>query len=216
MPVIETINHALSEPFELVDIQIARSADGRTTGTEFRARALTYDRKYRVSDNGMDWYTEVWKPSAFKKSIAQDVDRGRKVPLHWNHDAGQIPLGHITEWDNNINELTFTARFAGLGDPTVARVAELVENGVIRGVSIGARVYENERAAKGSVERVRTSARIDEISLVMSPGLEDALVGVSAGDGEEGARSDHDRVGHPRLDHWTEQLARFQQETVDG
>lgn len=206
MPVLERVNHLISDPINVLDIDIVRGADGRATTTVFRARALTYNKPYRVTDDGYDFYTEEWRPSVFRKSIAQDIARARRVPLYYNHvtqrvDRTALPLGAITEFHDNDEALEFTARFVGLDTPDVSRVAGLLDQRVIRGVSVGARVYSNRNADQAV--RVRTAARLDEISLVMTPAFDDAQVLDDATPVESRSAA----VPTPVLDAWADRLA---------
>lgn len=206
MPVLERVNHLISDPIDLVDIDIVRGTNGRPTTTVFRARAVTYDKPYRVSDDGIDFYTEEWRPTSFRKSIAQDAERGRRLPLFYNHvtqrvDRNALAIGAVTEFHDNDEALEFTARFVGMEHPDVSRVASLLDQHVIRGVSIGARVYSNRNADQRV--RVRTAARLDEISLVMTPAFDDAQVLDDATPVE--ARSAP--VPTPNLDRWADRLA---------
>lgn len=206
MPVVERINHLMPEPFDVLDIEVVRGADGRPASAVFRARALSFDRPYRVSDDGVDWYTEEWRPSVFRKSLAQDAERGRRLPLYYNHvttrvDPHAIALGGVTEFHEYDDRLEFTARFVGLEHPDVSRIAALLDQRVLRGVSIGARVYSNRNA--DTRVRIRTAARLDEISLVMAPAFDDAHV-------LDDAQLVEDRnapVATPALDRWAERLA---------
>ena len=206
MPVLERINHLLPEPFDVLDIDITRGVDGKPAAAVFRARAVTYDHPYRVSDDGVDFYTEEWRSSAFKKSIAQDVDRGRRLPLYYNHittrvDPHAIALGGITKFHEFDDRLEFTARFVGLEHPDVSRIAALLDQRVLRGVSIGARVYSNRNEDRAV--RVRTAARLDEISLVMNAAFDDATVL----DDSPAPVAGRSALPTPALDRWAERLA---------
>lgn len=207
MPVLERINHLLPEPVEVLDMDITRGADGRAASAVFRARALTYNHPYRVTDDGIDFYTEEWRPTVFRKSIQQDVDRGRRLPLYYNHvtsrvDPRAIALGGVTKFHDLDDHLEFTARFVGLEHPDVSRVAGLLEQRVLRGVSIGARVYSNRNEDKSV--RVRTAARLDEISLVMSPAFEDATILDDLSEPAAGRTAPP--VSTPVLDRWADRL----------
>ena len=206
MPVVERINHLMPEPFDVLDLDVVRGTDGRPSAAKFRARALSFDHPYRVTDDGVDWYTEEWRPSVFRKSLAQDAERGRRLPLYYNHvttriDPRAIALGGVTELHEFDDRLEFTARFVGLEHPDVSRIAALLDQRVLRGVSIGARIYSNRNA--DARVRIRTAARLDEISLVMSPAFDDAHVL----DPDEVEIAASAVVATPALDRWAERLA---------
>ena len=208
MPVLERVNHLMSDPIDVVDIDIMRSAvDNRPVTAMFRARALTYDKPYRVTDDGVEFYTEEWRPSVFRKSLAQDIERGRRLPLFYNHvtqrvDRNALAIGAVTEFHDNDDALEFTARFVGLDTPDVSRIAALLDQRVIRGVSIGARVYSNRNADQRV--RVRTAARLDEISLVMTPAFDDATVLDDFAPPPAGRSAP---PSTPALDRWADRLA---------
>jgi HK97 family phage prohead protease len=153
-------------PLEVLDVTRAGAeGDGRT----LVARALTYNRPEPVSDDGgKTVYVEEWRPGVFAKSLRL---RGARLPLLTNHDRRVLPVGGVHTWEDSPSALGFTARLA---DTTGGRdVLELVDMGVLRGVSVGAEPITSLRTPTGVA---RIEAKLLEISLTAFPQLAGAEV----------------------------------------
>jgi HK97 family phage prohead protease len=149
---IEVINRSL----EVSDIDIQRTAEGRT----IIARALTYGVPYEVSDDGgRSFYNEVWRAGVFDKSIAQAGAKGR-IPLMVIHDRRKLPIGATIGIDADRSAFIFRAKVSNTRDGDEA--LELIHDGVLTGVSVGARILNARRTTNG-VERIE--AALQEISL---------------------------------------------------
>jgi HK97 family phage prohead protease len=155
---------------ELLDIRRTADGDGRTVV----ARVVKYDQPYPVADAqlatwnpGGDHYTEVWKPGAFAKTLAE---RSRKVKLVMGHDRSQ-PVGRLARWTDTDTELVIEAEVTRAAAGVDAMLA--IEDGVLDGVSLGARPILS-RPTDGGVERVE--AMLIEVSLTAFPAFDDAAV----------------------------------------
>jgi HK97 family phage prohead protease len=138
----------------LDDLSIQRSTEGRT----IVARALTYGVPYEVSDDGgRSWYHEVWRTGVFDKSIVQ---RSGKIPMMMLHDRRRPPIGVMLGVEVDAKAFVFRSKVSNTRDGDEA--LELVNDGVLTGVSVGARPLNNRRL-QGGVERVE--AALIELSL---------------------------------------------------
>jgi len=139
----------------LTDVKVTNDTDrGRT----IVARALTYGEPYDVTDDGgASFYTEVWRAGVFDRSIQH---RSGKIPLMGVHNRGRWPVGVVRTVENVGGAMIFTARVSNTQEGNDA--LELLADGALTGVSVGARILRN-RAISGGFERVE--ARLEEISL---------------------------------------------------
>lgn len=168
---------------ELDDLTVERSGDGRT----ILARALTYGVPYEVTDDGgRTFYHEVWRSGVFRRSI--DHRQGR-FPVLTMHDRRRLPVGATLGIEPNDSAFIFRAKISNTRDGDEA--LELVRDGVLTGISVGARPLNNRKIERG-VERVE--AALVEISLCTTgiSQMADAMVlAVRAhvdgdGDGDDG------------------------------
>lgn len=140
---------------ELDDLVVERSSTGRTV----TARALTYGVPYRVSDDGgRSMYNEVWRSGVFDKSLVQ---RGGRIPLMVTHDRRSLPIGATLGAEPNTGAFIFRAKISNTRDGDDA--LELINDGALTGVSVGARILNNRSVDRSTVERVE--AALHEISL---------------------------------------------------
>ncbi|OZI23611.1 peptidase U35 [Bordetella genomosp. 9] len=138
-----------------------------------------------VSDDGLfsgygsvfgvvDSYNEVVAPGAFAESLAEIKDRGRPVPVLWQHRSGE-PIGVYDGLSEDGHGLKVDGR---LLTGQVARATEahaLMKANAVSGLSIGYYVREDSYDEK---TRVRTLKRLDlvEVSLVTFPANDAARV----------------------------------------
>lgn len=182
--------------YELI---IERSTDEFETvgdGYTVVGRAVPFDRRVRVSDDGEHFYDEEFDPGAFDRDVAKG---GRWVRLMHGHrgDVGSRYLGR---------SLGIFARPDGLycqfrlerEHPEV----EAARAGELRKWSIGAKVYRT-LALPGGVQR-RMSCSLEHVAATASPQYEDSGVLM--------VREQHviERLEAPRLEHWKALLERSQ------
>ncbi|WP_244484129.1 MULTISPECIES: HK97 family phage prohead protease [unclassified Rhizobium] len=122
----------------------------------------------------VDSYKEVVAPSAFAESLAELKEKGRPVPVLWQHRSGS-PIGI---WESLIEDDRglFGEGKLLIGDVSQAKEAHaLMKAGAVSGLSIGYWVRESSYDEKTGI---RTLSRLDlvEISLVTFPANEDARV----------------------------------------
>jgi len=155
----------ITRGLEIDELCVERSGDGRT----IEARALTYGVPYTVSDDGgRSYYTEKWSPNVFTKSIAQ---RGGRIPLLVSHDRRRLPIGATIGAVESDSSFVFRAKVSRTRDGDEA--LELVQDGALTGVSVGARIVQ-QRAIEGGFEQL--VARMEEISLSPFAQMADAHV----------------------------------------
>ena len=153
--------------FEVLDI--TRSATGRT----LIGRALWYNRPEVVTDDGgRTHYVEEWMPQVFARTIAE---RGNRIPLLGYHDNRRMPFGAVQQWPDADDALLFEAKVSR----TVAgdELLELIADGAMTGVSVGARPINNRNvmyAGQRGVQRVE--AKLLELSLCALGQLDGAEV----------------------------------------
>lgn len=150
------MNEMIHRSLELDSIDIQRDDnEGRT----LIGRALTYGVPYDVSDDGgRTRYQEIWRAGVFAKSIAQ---RAGRIPLMLLHDRRRLPIGATIGVDPSSEAFIFQAKISRTRDADEA--LELVRDGALTGISVGARPLNNRRLTSG-VERVE--AVLQELSLV--------------------------------------------------
>lgn len=139
---------------EINDLDVVRSSEGRT----IVARALTYNVPYEVSDDGgLSYYHETWRRGVFDKSITQ---RAGRIPLLVTHDRRSLPIGATIGVEPDAKAFIFRAKVSNVraGDEAL----ELVNDGALTGISVGARILNSKRVQRG-VERIE--ARLEELSL---------------------------------------------------
>ena len=149
------MNEIIYRSLELDTIDVSRDDEGRT----LIGRALTYNVPYEVSDDlGRTSYREVWRAGVFDKSFAQ---RAGRIPLMLLHDHRRLPIGATTGVEPSKEAFIFRARISRTRDADEA--LELVRDGALTGISVGARPLNNRRVI-GGVERIE--AALQELSLV--------------------------------------------------
>ena len=147
--------------WELEDISISRSGDGRTV----EAYAAIWDSPAEVRDvHGH--YVERISRSAFDKFIRE---RGQQdIPVDFNHgmtaagtpsDIYSVPIGRSMEVRADGRGLWTVSRYNE--GPDADRVLEAIRNGAIKAQSFRGRVYKSVRQAKRAGERLDTVTRTE-------------------------------------------------------
>lgn len=156
----------------------------RKAAAQLRTRDIDFEIK-AVEKNGhftgygsvfgvKDSYSEVVAPGAFKKSIQARQEKGRKLPVLWQHRSGE-PLGVYDVVKEDSNGLWLEGNL--LVDD-VARAKEsqaLMKAGAVTGLSIGYYVLDDSWNEK---EGVRTLKELDlqEVSIVTFPANDEARI----------------------------------------
>lgn len=122
----------------------------------------------------VDDYNEVVAPGAFAESLADLAEKGRKLPVLWQHDS-RAPLGTYDEVEEDETGLRVKGRLLvdGIGQAREAHV--LLKAGAVTGLSIGYWVRESSLDEK---TKIRTLEKLDlvEVSLVTFPANDEARV----------------------------------------
>lgn len=153
-------------------------------GATLKIRDFDLDVK-AVSDDGhfsgygsvfgvVDSYREVVAKGAFADSLKSIREKGRPVPVLWQHRAGQ-PIGVYDKLTEDDTGLKVEGRLLK-DDVGQAREAyALMKAGAVSGLSIGYYVREDSFDEK---ERIRTLKKVDlvEVSLVTFPANDDARI----------------------------------------
>lgn len=151
---------------EIDDIAVERSSQGRI----LTARALTYNTPYDVSDDGgRSWYQEVWRAGVFTKSLTQ---RAGKIPMLITHDRRAMPIGATIGAVDDPGAFIFRAKVSNTqaGDEAL----ELINDGALTGISVGAVSLKDREVKRGVVERIE--AKLAEISLTPFAQMADGQV----------------------------------------
>ena len=148
--------------------ELVPSGDGRTLDL----RVVPFNTVARVSDDGgRTVYEEMWMPGAFDKQLSAPnrVD----VLVNFEHQQG---IGGVvargTELRDTGEALDMTARMLSVSDADKA--LELVNEGVVGGVSLEAVPLKSVRGEDGVMRRV--AARLINVALCRSPAYPDAAV----------------------------------------
>lgn len=112
-------------------------------------------------------YSEAIAPGAFTRSLQTKSD----LPLLLFHNARMWPVGVAVDWDERRDGLYGKWRM-DVEDPAAAEALRKVEQGVVRGLSIGFIPDENgDRITedRGVYRVTRTAGRLLEVSLTPTP-----------------------------------------------
>ena len=145
--------------------QSAVVADGRILS----GMAVPYNVVQNVRDRGGPLYRERWITGAFAKNLRE---RKRTLPLMYNHQSTRYPLGPITLLREDETGLIWEGRLSKTREAD--DVLELINDGLLTGVSIGAIATVSTTARDGVIERRQASLR--ELSLTDDPAYEQAGV----------------------------------------
>lgn len=147
------------------DLEI-RGGDGRT----IVGLACPFDTPTVISGPGGS-YTELFKPGAFTRTLAE---RGAaRIKVFASHASGAFPLGRADVLREDANGLYCELRVSqtAAGDEALT----LIRDGALDSLSIGfSPVRESRGDASGLIER--TEVRLHEISVVAYPAYESARI----------------------------------------
>lgn len=121
-----------------------------------------------------DSYGELVAKGAFVESLAELAEKGRVVPVLWQHRSTE-PIGVYTEIVEDAHGLKVTGKLL-IDDVAQAREAyALLKAGAVTGLSIG---YWVRQSKYDQATGVRTLIKLDlvEVSLVTFPAKDDARV----------------------------------------
>lgn len=140
------------------------TGDGRTIDI----RIVPYNTPARVSDGGQP-YEEEWAPGVFDKQI----NAASRVLVNVEHEKG---FGGVVGRGAQFRDAEdgFDASVRVLSGPDGDKALELVNEGVLTGVSLEAIPLKSERTEAGVVRRVK--ARLINVALCRFPAFEAAQV----------------------------------------
>lgn len=145
------------------------------TGVEGRtidARIVPYNTAARVSDDrGRTFYREEWAPGAFDEQLV--AGHRLKVLLNFEHERGisnVVGKGISLRSESDGLHGTFDLLSTQDGD----KALELVNAGILDGISLEAWAKKTVQGADGTRRRVR--AHLDGAALTRSPAFADARV----------------------------------------
>jgi HK97 family phage prohead protease len=166
MSELEVVEPMIFRATRLEDVELSGS-DGRTVV----ARLMRWDSPSRVTDNGRDFYDEVWRKGVFASSIRRAEKAGRRWPLMAMHQDRLLPVGATTAVHERADGAYFTGKISRtqMGD----EIIELINDGALPGVSVGAKPIRSRRTAQ-LVERVEAAIR--EISFTPFAALDGAEI----------------------------------------
>jgi HK97 family phage prohead protease len=139
--------------------------DGRTIDL----RIVPYNTVARVKDPGGPAYDEEWLPGVFDKQ----VKAANRVFVNVEHEqgfGGVVGRGQEFREDDDA----FIGSVRVLSGPDGDKALELVNDGVLTGVSVEAIPLKSQRTQEGVVQRVK--ARLLNIALCRNPAYVDAQV----------------------------------------
>lgn len=140
------------------------TGDGRTIDI----RIVPYNTPARVSDGGQP-YEEEWAPGVFDKQL----NAASRVLVNVEHEKG---FGGVVGRGAQFRDAEdgFDASVRVLSGPDGDKALELVNEGVLTGVSLEAVPLKSERTEAGVVRRVK--ARLINVALCRFPAFADAQV----------------------------------------
>jgi HK97 family phage prohead protease len=147
--------------------ELVPTGDGRTLDL----RIVPFNTVARVSDRPGEFYDEMWVPGAFDKQLgaAHRVD----VLANFEHEPGiRGVVARGTDLRDTGTALDGTFRMLSGADADKA--LELVNEGVVTGVSLEAIPLRSERGEDGVVRRVK--ARLVNVALCRLPAFKQAQV----------------------------------------
>jgi HK97 family phage prohead protease len=158
-----------------------RLAHDDAAGRIVEGLCVPYNVENLVSDRGADPYLEVFTPGAFARAVRAP----NRVTFRFRHGEGLSDwIGQARSFAETDAELTgaFRVTESAFGDHALA----LVDDGIIRGLSVGFVPLgrREHRTASGAI--IRDRCHLAEVSLVPEPAYVGAVV---TGRREQAARS---------------------------
>lgn len=122
----------------------------------------------------MDSYREIVEKGAFEESLQAISEKGRKVPVLWQHLSSQ-PIGVYEEIKEDEKGLFVKGRLLHDSVSQAKEAFALMKAEIVSGLSIGYYVVEDKFNEK---DRVRTLTKLDlvECSVVTFPANDDARI----------------------------------------
>jgi uncharacterized protein len=159
------------------DLEIRGGSEGRT----ICGIAVPFDSPTEIRESKYSSFTEVFRPSAFRKTIADG--RPERIKVFGKHLRAGMPVGRALLLREDpvglYAELGITKTQAG------DEILAMVRDSTLDGLSIGFEALRDKWSPKRDfVERLE--AKLREVSVVDWPAYENAVV--------TGVRSEHDRL----------------------
>jgi HK97 family phage prohead protease len=155
---------------EVIKREAVGTIEGTGDGRTLDLRVVPWNTKARVTDNGRDFYEEVWLPGCFERQ--EGAPNRVDVLMNFEHERGiGGVIGRGTELRNEADGQHGTFRMLQAADADKA--LELVNEGILTGVSLEAEPIESVNE-DGVIKRVK--ARLVNIALCRSPAFQDAQV----------------------------------------
>lgn len=155
---------------EVIKREAVGTIEGTGDGRTLDLRVVPWNTRARVTDNGRDFYYEEWLPGCFGN--IENAPNRVDVLMNFEHERGiGGVIGRGTELRNATDGFEGTFRMLNAADADKA--LELVNEGILTGVSLEAEPIESVRE-DGVVKRVK--ARLVNIALCRSPAFEQAQV----------------------------------------
>ena len=151
----------LNKQIELQDVEL--SVDGQS-GT-FRGYASKF--------NGIDSYGDTILPGAYDKVVAA----GGTVPVFFNHDSFDLPIGKYTKLSANSQGL-YVEGVLTLDIPRARDVYNALKAGTVSGLSVGIGIAEDdwEPNAETGGKTIKNVSLLREISICTFPADDRARV----------------------------------------
>lgn len=122
----------------------------------------------------VDSYKEIVVPGAFTKSLSKLADTGRKLPILWQHRAGE-PIGAWTYLKEDDRGLLCDGEL-WIGDSQYAKTAYRgMQSRAITGLSIGYRIVSSSFNEKTGI-RILNEVDLVEVSIVTMPANDEARI----------------------------------------
>lgn len=166
----------------MIDIERKRLAKPfKVSATEDKARTFqghgsVFDDPHPTSSWALPSdYVDVWRPGAFKKSLAEHKRRGTVPAMFFNHDWNHI-VGAWASVAEDENGLAVEGKIAqSARQPTGEDLYELVSMGALNGLSVG---FSASKAKIDEKTKTRELIEVDvfEISFATIPGQSAARI----------------------------------------
>ena len=160
----------LNKQIELQDVEL--SVDGQP-GT-FRGYASKF--------NGIDSYGDTILPGAYDKVVAA----GGTVPVFFNHESLDLPIGKYTKLSAN-SQVLYVEGVLTLDIPRARDVYNALKAGTVSGLSVGIGIAEDdwEPNAETGGKTIKNVSLLREISICTFPADDRARVSLVKSEGIE-------------------------------